>query len=100
MAGRKAIAVADEGDIEDYARRIVLEATERGETLLTATGRSICKLFDSINRAREILQASGLDVKVRIEKIGVVLKDEEKIPYVLVKVKAVEGSAGGGGSRS
>ncbi|MCE4611737.1 MAG: hypothetical protein F7B17_07200 [Desulfurococcales archaeon] len=100
MAGRRAIVVADEGDIEDYARRIILEVTEKGETLLTATGRSICKLFDSINRARETLQTSGLDIRVGIEKIGVVMKDEEKIPYVLVKVEAVEGSAGGGEPRS
>ena len=100
MAGRRTIVVADEGDIEDYARRIVLEATERGEAILSANGKNICKLFDSINRARGILQASGLDVKVGIEKIGVVMKDEEKIPYVLVKVEAVEGSTGGGELRS
>ena len=100
MAGRKAIIVADEGDIEDYARRIILEASEKGETLLTASGKSICKLFDSINRAQEILQASGFNVKVGIEKIGVVMRDEEKIPYIVVKVK-VEGVAPeGGGSRS
>ena len=89
MAGRKAIIVADEGDIEDYARRIILEISEKGETLLTASGKSICKLFDSINRAREILQASGFNVNVRIEKIGVVMRDEEKIPYVVVKVRIV-----------
>ncbi len=96
MVQTRRIVIGEDDDAEGYAHEIALEVSERGEVLLQASGANICKLFESLNIAKSMLEANGVKIEVMFKRLGVARRFEDKTVQVVVHVKAVEGGRGSG----